>query len=54
MNGWFRRISKKLVPVFLVCALLLAGGCEGTQTRDKVDDTVKEVAGKKTWTATKR
>ena len=46
MNGWFG-YGKSLVLVFLVCMSLLAGGCEGTDTRDKVDDTVEEMAGKK-------
>ena len=53
MNGWFG-YGKSLVLVFLVCMSLLAGGCEGTDTRDKVDDTVEEMAGKKTWIATNR
>ena len=38
---------KGLVRVFLLCVALAAGGCEGTDTRDKVDDTVEEMAGKK-------
>lgn len=48
MNGAFGRTLKTVVLVFLLCFLLTAGGCEGTDTRDKVDDTVEEVAGKKT------
>jgi hypothetical protein len=54
MNGAFGRTLKTMVFGFLLCISLLTGGCEGTDTRDKVDDTVEEVAGKKTWTATKR
>lgn len=46
MNGWFGYV-KSLVLVFLLCVSLGAGGCEGTETRDKVDDTVEEMAGKK-------
>jgi hypothetical protein len=54
MNDAFGRASKTLVLVFFFCASLAAGGCEGTDTRGKVDDTVEEMAGKRTWTATKR
>ena len=46
MNGWFGDV-KGLVLVFLLCISLVVGGCEGTDTRDKVDDTVEELAGKK-------
>lgn len=46
MHGWFGYV-KSLVLVFLLCVSLVAGGCEGTETRDKVDDTVEEMAGKK-------
>ena len=47
MNGAFGRTLKTGVLVFLLCVSLGAGGCEGTDTRDKVDDTVEEMAGKK-------
>jgi hypothetical protein len=47
MNGPFGRTLKTGVLVFLLCVSLVAGGCEGTDTRDKVDDTVEEMAGKK-------
>jgi hypothetical protein len=33
--------------ILLVCMSLMFGGCEGTDTREKVDDTVEEMAGKK-------
>ena len=38
----------KLVALPLVLGLaLVAVGCEGTDTRNQVDDTVEELAGKK-------
>ncbi|WP_419659650.1 uncharacterized protein Dvar_85550 [Desulfosarcina variabilis str. Montpellier] len=36
--------------VLFVCLLtltMIAGGCEGTDTRERVDDTVEEMTGKK-------
>jgi hypothetical protein len=47
MNKDQRKIVKRLVLIFLACASLVAGGCEGTDTREQVDDTVEEMAGKK-------
>jgi len=47
MNEAFGRMVKTVVLVFLLCVSLGAGGCEGTETRDKVDDAVKEMSGKK-------
>ena len=47
MNGAFGRTLKNVVLVFFLCFSLVAGGCEGTDTRDQVDDTVVEMAGKK-------
>lgn len=47
MNGVFTRTWKARVVVFILCFSLVAVGCEGTDTRDKVDDTVEELAGKK-------
>jgi hypothetical protein len=47
MNDAFGRALKTLVLVFLLCVALAAGGCEGTDTREKVDDTVEEMTGKK-------
>lgn len=40
-------IVMRLVLGFLIGGSLVAGGCEGTDTRDQVDDTVEEMAGKK-------
>lgn len=39
--------SKGGLLVCLLIAALIAGGCEGTDTREKVDDTVQEMTGKK-------
>jgi outer membrane murein-binding lipoprotein Lpp len=33
--------------VVLPIAVVMIAGCEGTETRDQVDDTVEELAGKK-------
>jgi len=38
---------KILALVLVLFAFLAIAGCEGTETREKVDDTVKELAGKK-------
>ena len=46
MNEW-RRYLKGWVLAFIVGLALVAGGCDGTDTRDTVDDTVEEMAGKK-------
>ncbi len=47
MNRWYIRVLKNGMLGFLLCISLAAGGCEGTDTRDKVDNTVEEMAGKK-------
>ena len=44
---WIVKACKHLTPVFVVFAFLAIAGCEGTETREKVDDTVEELAGKK-------
>jgi len=44
---WIVKACKNLTPVFVVFAFLAIAGCEGTETREKVDDTVEELAGKK-------
>lgn len=46
MNEWLGYV-KGPGFVFMVCAALLTGGCDGTETRNRVDDTVEEMAGKK-------
>lgn len=42
-----RRYVKGWVLAFIMGVALVAGGCDGTDTRDTVDDTVEEMAGKK-------
>jgi hypothetical protein len=42
VNAW-----KNLSLVLVLFAFLAIGGCEGTETREQIDDTVKEFAGKK-------
>ena len=44
---WIVKACKHLTPVLVVFAFLAIAGCEGTDTREKVDDTVEELAGKK-------
>jgi gas vesicle protein len=46
MLRWCKRLGAIGVTVMLSAALLMAG-CEGTETRNQVDDTVEELAGKK-------
>lgn len=46
MNQWFGGL-RGLGRVLILCVVLAAGGCEGTDTRDQVDDTVEEMTGKK-------
>jgi hypothetical protein len=46
MEKWIRW-GKGMIPVALLCASLTILGCKGSDTRDKVDDTVKELTGKK-------
>ncbi len=45
--NWIKKTCKYLTPVLVFFALLAVSGCEGTDTRSKVDDTVEELAGKK-------
>jgi len=44
---WIVKACKHLMPVLVIFAFLAVAGCEGTETREKVDDTVEEFAGKK-------
>ena len=46
MKKWFR-VAGRLAVVLATTGLLVLFGCEGTETRNQVDDTVKELAGKK-------
>jgi outer membrane murein-binding lipoprotein Lpp len=44
---WIAKACKHLTLVFVLLAFLAIAGCEGTDTREKVDNTVEELAGKK-------
>lgn len=46
MRRWCRMVRMMAIATGLAC-LLLVSGCEGTETRNQVDDTVEELAGKK-------
>jgi len=46
MNDWVR-YGKWFLVAFLLGAALVAVGCEGTDTREKVDEAVEAVTGKK-------
>lgn len=41
------RMARLLTAAILFAGLLIFSACEGTETRDQVDDTVEELAGKK-------
>jgi hypothetical protein len=44
---WIKKIFKHWPLTFVLLAVLTFSGCEGTETREKVDDTVKELSGQK-------
>jgi len=44
---WIRKACKHLTLVLVLFAFLAMAGCEGSDTREKVNDTVEELAGKK-------
>ena len=44
---WIVKTCKLLTLVLVLFAFLSIAGCEGTETREQVDDTVEELAGKK-------
>ena len=44
---WTVKAFKNLSLVLVLFAFLAIAGCEGTETREHIDDTVKELAGKK-------
>lgn len=46
MNRWRRAVHLILLATAM-SLLLFFSGCEGTETRSQVDDTVEELAGKK-------
>ncbi len=45
--SWIVKACKNLTLVLFLFAFLAIAGCEGTDTREQVDDTVEELAGKK-------
>jgi len=46
MKQWRTKLGA-MVVIMMMSAALLMSGCEGTETRNQVDDTVEELAGKK-------
>jgi len=44
---WIVNACKNLTLVLVLFTFLVFSGCEGTDTREQVDDTVKELTGKK-------
>lgn len=44
---WIVKAWKNLSLALVFFAFLAIAGCEGTETREHIDDTVKELAGKK-------
>lgn len=47
MKRWHHGIGTFVFSGILFSAVLLITGCEGTEARNQVDDTVEELAGKK-------
>ncbi|GEM_PF-2243736 len=47
MKRWRHGIGAFVFTGILFSAFLMTTGCEGTETRSQVDDTVEELAGKK-------
>jgi outer membrane murein-binding lipoprotein Lpp len=46
MKQWRTKLGAMVVIMMLSVALLMSG-CEGSETRNQVNDTVEELAGKK-------
>jgi len=44
---WIVKACKNLTLVLVLFTFLAIAGCEGTETREQVNDTVEEFAGKK-------
>ena len=44
---WIKKIFKTWLLLLVPLAGLALAGCEGTDSREKVDDTVKELSGQK-------
>jgi len=45
--SWISKTFKIWLPLLVLSTCLALAGCEGTDTREKVDDTVKELSGQK-------
>lgn len=45
--GWITRTFRIWIPLLALFTCLIFAGCEGTDSREKVDDTVKELSGQK-------
>jgi hypothetical protein len=39
--------SYRIIPILILCGALIFCGCEGSEPREQVDDTVKELSGQK-------
>jgi len=44
---WITKTFKIWTPLLVLFTCLILAGCEGTDSREKVDDTVKELSGQK-------
>ena len=47
MRRWCIRLVPAVMVTIALAAMLMFTGCEGTESRNQVDDTVEELAGKK-------
>ena len=45
--GWVTKTFRIWTPLLVLFICLILSGCEGTDSREKVDDTVKELSGQK-------
>jgi hypothetical protein len=45
--GWITKTFSIWAPLLVLFTCLVFAGCEGTDSRGKVDDTVKELSGQK-------
>ena len=44
---WRKRIFRTWPLVFVICGGFVFAGCEGTDSREAADETIKELAGQK-------
>ena len=44
---WIIKTFRSWTPLLVLFTCLILAGCEGTDSREKVDDTVKELSGRK-------